>query len=665
MTAYEHLVKHPLAALVAELAERTRRAVDPQRLKRAAAPAMEQARERFQPVLDKALDRARPLLKRAQPLIGRVPALPVLVAPPAADAAAVERALAEGRSDQALALSERLIEHSAHDESVTILRARALASAGRDDAAFKLLDAWSRRHGTPPALLIAVADLALRRGDAVEAERLCGVAVAAAPERADLLDRWLDLCRRRGGAVAWLEALRSVAADQRAWLPRVRLGSYCLAEGDSERAVRFYADAVDTGAAGAFTATLTDLPRAGLAHEAVALVGDRYDPDRHGPWAGLALLDACTACKDTERGRNILDLLFMRHRHELRNHLQGCANRFLRLLADEARAARLAGDEAPAPAAEATEPAWRVVRLERPVWWYALRCPEWLLPEPAGEPLAVLAFTSDAEDESRDAALGAATMIAEEVRLRFGQPAMLLLPVRVGVGIETAAAENDDAAVAATLAAGDATGMPSLSGRVTRDGSGWRVEASLRAGDGAVRERLAHSAPTVAAACAALLADLSTALGGAHDELHRPLPIDQVTLRSRAHLARLLLAQRNLVPRGRVVDDCAHLEQAIAQAHAHPQAEVPALVAIASLAADQACGSTLYRESAAAAAELAANFPRGGTRWLASPLLLWLAGEHEAFAARREQLLRTADGAYRTWLEAIGAEADSFVVIED
>lgn len=652
MTAFGNLAKHPLALLLGDLAERARRATDPRRLAQAARP-----------VLDRAAVQAKPLLDRALPLVERVVELPP---PPSADAGAVERALAEGRCEEALELSERLLSTCAHDETATVLRARALAAAGNDAAAMKLLDAWSRRHGTPPGLLIAAADLALRRGDAGEAERLCGAAVAASPERADLLDRWLDLRRRRGGAVAWLEGLRELAADGRAWLPRVRLGAYCLAQGDPERALRFYADAVATGAAGALTAALTDLPRAGYAAEAVALVADSYDTDRHGPWAGLALLDACTACRDIPRGRRILDALFMRHRHELRNHLQGCANRFMRLLADEARAARLGRDEAPAPAAEPT-PEWRVVRLERPVWWYALRWPEWLLPEPAGEPLAVIAFASDDEDEeAREAALGAATLAAEEVRLRCGQPAMLLLPVRTGVGIETPRGD-DDGGVEKALAAGDAEGAASLAGTVAREGAGWRIEAVLRDGDGAVLGCWSQSAASVGAASAALLDDLAAALGGARDELHRPLPVDQMggALRSRAHLARLLLAQRSLIPRGRVVDDCARLEQAIAQARAQPAAEVPALVAIAALAADHACGSTLHRESAAAAAELAAGFPRGDTRWRASPLLLWLAGEQGAFLARREQLLRTADGAYRAWLEAIGAEADSFVVIEE
>ena len=655
MTTFPHLAKHPFTLLFTELAERARHATDPRRLMRAARPTVERARQRLQPALDRARGRITPADEPARPLIA-----------PTTDTAVVERALREGRLAEALALTERLMDGAAHDEVVTVLRARALAAAGRDDAASKLIEAWSRRHGSTPGLLIAAADLAQRRGDVTEVERLCAAAVGAAPERADLLDRWLDLCRRRGGTVAWLEGLRAVATDERAWLPRVRLGAYCLGEGDHERAVRFYADAVATGTHGALTAALTDLPRAGLAKQAVALVAGRYDSDQHGPWAGLALLDACTACKDTVRGKQVLDALFMRHRHELRNHLQGCANRFMQLLASEARAQRLGQVEAPATVAGSAESEWRVVRLERPVWWYALRWPEWLLPEPAGDPLAVIAFVSDSDDEAREAALGATALIAEQVRLRCGQPALTLLPVRVGSGIETAS-PDDAAAVAATLAAGDAAGSTSLAGTLTRDAAGWRIEAVLRHGDGTVLGRWGHGAATSAAACAALLDQLAEVLGGARDELHRPLSAAQVgaALTSRAHLARLLLAQRDLAPRAGVVDDCTRIEAAIAEAQAQPEAEVPALVAIAVLAADHACGSTLHRESARAAAALAAGFQRGSTAWRASPLLFWLVGEHDAFMARREELLRHADGEFRAWLEAIGAEADSFVVIEE
>jgi hypothetical protein len=54
-----------------------------------------------------------------------------------------------------------------------------------------------------------------------------------------------------------------------------------------------------------------------------------YDPQRHGPWTGLHLLAACIHVRDAEIGQMILHSLFMLHRHELRHHLQGYANRFL------------------------------------------------------------------------------------------------------------------------------------------------------------------------------------------------------------------------------------------------------------------------------------------------------------------------------------------------
>lgn len=625
------------------------------------------ARHPFAQALAEAATRHRRL---AEDLVGRLRRR--LTAPPPAPAAATEaaatvHALRQGRIDAALAHSERLLAAAPQREQSVALRARALAAAGQDEAAQRLLVAWSRRHGAPPALLAEAADLALRRGDQAEAERLLAAAAEADPNRIASVERWLDLRRRTGGEVGWLEGLRRLVADPRAWWARVRLGRHCLERGDDARALRFYADAVAGNDARALAAAVGDLVRAGLPAQALGLARDRYDDERHGAEAGLAVLDACTACGETAWGRAVLDGLFMRHRHVLRERLQACANRFLRLLAEQERAARLGGAPVPAvapllaPPLAVVEAGPRLARLEHPAWWCALRWPEWLLAPATGAPLTVVAFAADDDDpEARALALALAAHAQDVARLRCGRPAALALPARADRGVE--GVDPEDVAAVLAAAAGDAP-PTSLAGAVARGADGWEVVLVLRDAEGGERARW-RSSGDAAAVLHALEAQLADGFGGQADPLWRIERGEALvhTARCRGRAVDLLLAQRGLAPRAGVLDDCALIEAALARAQGDDG--MAALLAIALLAGDQAAGSTLHAGYAEAARALAASWPRRSSAQRATPLLLWVAGAPE-FTVRRDELLADARGAYAEWLAAIGSEADGFVVIED
>ena len=69
-----------------------------------------------------------------------------------------------------------------------------------------------------------------------------------------------------------------------------------------------------------------DLGVTGHAREIIELIAPRYDAQRHGPAAGINLLQAYLAVRDPESAQHVLDLLFALDRPELQDRLLGFSN---------------------------------------------------------------------------------------------------------------------------------------------------------------------------------------------------------------------------------------------------------------------------------------------------------------------------------------------------
>lgn len=105
-----------------------------------------------------------------------------------------------------------------------------------------------------------------------------------------------------------------------------------------------------------------DLGVTGHLKELIELVAPRYDAERHGPAAGLNLLQAYLAVRNTDAAQHLLDLLFSLGRPELEERLIG----FSRALAD-IHAAEESAEYMPAEAAKIA-----LVSISKPIWFYGL-----------------------------------------------------------------------------------------------------------------------------------------------------------------------------------------------------------------------------------------------------------------------------------------------------
>ena len=119
-----------------------------------------------------------------------------------------------------------------------------------------------------------------------------------------------------------------------------------------------------------------DLGVNGHVQSIIELVAPRYDAQRHGPAAGLNVLQAYLAVHDTTAAQHVLDILFSLNRPELEDRLHGFSN----AIAEQLEAQRQ-GLISPAPSVgldgQSDEPPpplphVKLVSISKPIWFYGL-----------------------------------------------------------------------------------------------------------------------------------------------------------------------------------------------------------------------------------------------------------------------------------------------------
>ena len=164
-----------------------------------------------------------------------------------------------------------------------------------------------------------------------------------------------------------------------------------------------------------------DLGVTGHAQQIIELMATRYDAQRHGPAAGINLLQAYLAVRDPDSAQHVLDLLFGLNRPELHDRLLGFSNVIadMMLLADEGAVA-----VAPAPGDEARAMHIELVSVSKPIWYYGLEGVPGLLPPKEGR-LRRIAFGQLAVLGLSDVNAAAAKPEDELGRLSRGIPLCL------------------------------------------------------------------------------------------------------------------------------------------------------------------------------------------------------------------------------------------------
>jgi hypothetical protein len=185
-----------------------------------------------------------------------------------------------------------------------------------------------------------------------------------------------------------------VALQPHAVVDRLRVAREKLDAKDLPGALAIYEEvlAVAGDRADVLATMSGDLGSTGHAAQVVDLVAPRYDAVRHGPAAGLNILQAYLAVREAEAAQHMLDILFSLNRPDLEERLYGFSNAvselFLHSDSVVVPSASAQGDAVPQPITKVA-----IVTVSKPIWSYGLEpMADRILP-PKGGKLRRIAFT--------------------------------------------------------------------------------------------------------------------------------------------------------------------------------------------------------------------------------------------------------------------------------
>lgn len=588
------------------------------------------------------------------------------------DADELYRLLISGLNDGLAAdlqpAAARLVEIDTNPERSHAVEGIVCLRNERIEQAEATLRAGIEQAGPTGTLLTNLAKVYAARGEQARADETLWQAVQADPNQDNGLLWWAVRQRERGGEDAYLAALREAAKLPGSWRARLWLARHHLQQREVDAAGKLYAEVLATGRydGAALMMISGDLGKHGELALMLQLVAPVYDEHRHDPLAGLNLLRAHQQLGLLEPGEALLARMYALDSAPLKAQLDRFARAFQELRARSAQATPV----------DPGQLRFGTLALDRPIWHYGLRDPDWLFRGKPGDAPAIgfVALGRSMDDKQqaqvqREDEMGRLTRsiplyLAEAVHFWSDYAAHCYVPVVTGGGPVVSGAETDVQALFDTLPATTCfvvTGM--IAGNLDEQPGSWVLRLDLW--DCRTRSRRAsESARGTRDEFGALLRSLEDRLlahvGQAREHAldafyDRPAP--QELPRYLAALGQaftLTLVADEQLPKTALWGERSMLEWPLAMALRDPAAQVPRLMYLSGLAKAAAYDSDLLPQLGQPSLQLLRDTrPADAPFARLAPLLWKVFGMEEAWQTHLRELPADTDARYRAWLERV------------
>jgi tetratricopeptide (TPR) repeat protein len=298
--------------------------------------------------------------------------------------AVIMQALRDGLASEVLPAANRLTVVDKDPERALSVLAVVQRDAGELDSAAATLEELLQKRPQSAAARVGLGMLADAHGDQAKAESLLWEALQLDANHADAVHGWLQLRHRSVGDAGYRAELDKVAALPNAWRAQLWLARHQAQNGEVDAASSLWREVIaragnESDALVMVSADLVQLQRHELVQE---LIVPRFQPGRHHPHVGLALLHHYLQQKNEVAGAALLHQMFLHYGHMVGNELQPFTGEF-----DRMRLSKL-----PPPPPLSANPRIGLYRLDRPIWYAGYEDPAWLLPQKQADSKHVLFF---------------------------------------------------------------------------------------------------------------------------------------------------------------------------------------------------------------------------------------------------------------------------------
>lgn len=529
------------------------------------------------------------------------------------------------------------------------------------DSAEATLKELRQKRPDSIAAMVGLGMVADSRGDAGKAEEWLWNAMQKDGNHPDAVHGWLQLRHRAVGDAGYEVELRKAVALPGAWRAPLWLARQAVQTGRNDEAVAIFRDVLEragnhSDAQVMAAVDLLQMKRHDLIDE---LLVPRFQPGRHHPHVGLALLHHYLQQEKEVAGAELLHQMHLHYGHVVGNELQPFTAQFDRL-----RLAKLP----PLPQPSAT-PKVGLYRVERPLWFAGFDDPNWLLQHPKDQNAkSVLFFTlaadgpqtlpAGAEDEFGRLVRSVPLFLAEHVWLSSPHFATAVMSMAENGGWALMGRPWPEEQLASQIPEADRNRTLLVTGVVRVDGEMRRLD--LWVYDCAKKQRIGHAASEGKMAelgrmLLQLMAELWPILGGPAG-FKPPAGNDDYWTRYAEGLAQhsaLVITQAGGMPRDRLYGERYITQWLQATALAEPRWQPGFWLFASALNVLAKLGSPVPKEHARTVAEIFRQSPPNSAFARLAVKPLRAVGLETLWTSRRAEILAAAgkDKNYLAWLQ--------------
>lgn len=279
-------------------------------------------------------------------------------------------AVQQGLQADVLEAAKHLVSIDGESERSHVALSIVYQRLEQPEEAQKVLENRIASHGPSGILLTNLAKVYHQKGDLAKCEETLWEGLQLNPNQTNGLPWYATIQLQKGGRESYIQVLEKASQIEGAWLPQLYLAREDLRDKKLDAAMQKYQQVIaDHPSETALLMSTGDLGRAGCFREMVELAAPIYNIKTYGYRVGLNLLHAYLNLKDVEHGEPLLSSLLMLERPDIKGILMQASNAF-----EKMQTHPLAQ---PAPG----ELQMQMITFEKPIWYYSLGDPHWLLPQ--------------------------------------------------------------------------------------------------------------------------------------------------------------------------------------------------------------------------------------------------------------------------------------------